>query len=92
MKSLGLIGFGISNQAVFNHFKNDFKITVHNRDKIPLPSIAYACFGDGYLNCSEDIVFRSPGVRPDKIKTECPIFCEATYALDKIKDTKLCME
>ena len=91
MKSLGLIGFGISNQAVFNHFKNDFKITVHNRDEIPLPSIAYACFGDGYLNCSEDIVFRSPGVRPDKIKTECPIFCEATYALDKIKATKLCI-
>ncbi len=91
MKALGLIGFGVSNQAVYNHFKNDFKITVHNRDAISVPSDVSSIFGDGYLNCSEDIIFRSPGVRPDKITTQSPVFCEAIYALSNLKGTKICV-
>ena len=88
--NIGLVGFGVSNRAVYEHFKSKHKIFVHNREKIPLPSDATPVF-DRYLECNEDIVFRSPSVRRDKIKTNAPIYCEATYALDKIKGRKICV-
>ena len=89
--NIGLVGFGVSNKAIYEHFKDTHKITIHNKMKIPVPKCVNAIFGEGYLNCSEDIVFRSPSVRPDKINASCPIFCEATYALNKLGGTKICI-
>lgn len=87
--SIGLIGFGVSNKAIYEHFKDNCKLTVHNYKEISLPSDVKAVFGENYLECNEDIVFRSPSVRPDKIKTDSPVFCEATYALEKLGGQKI---
>ncbi len=89
--NIGLIGFGVSNKAIYEHFKDMHNITVHNENKISVPGDVKCAFGADYLNCTEDIVFRSPSVRPDKIKTHSPVFCEATYALDKLRGTKICI-
>lgn len=88
---VGLVGFGVSNKAIYEHFKDTCNITIHNENKISVPNGAKAIFGDGYLRCNEDIVFRSPVIRPDKIKTHSPVFCEATYALNKLTGTKICI-
>lgn len=89
--NIGLIGFGVSNKAVYEHFKKNHSICVHNENKIPVPEGVKAAFGKEYLNCDEDMVFRSPSVRQDRIKTHSPVFCEATYALDKLRGTKICI-
>ena len=89
--NIGLVGFGISNQAVYEHFKGSHKITVHNEHKIPLPYDASFVFGKDYLNCNEDVIFRSPSVRPDKINAQATVLCEAVYALNNLSATKICI-
>ena len=89
--NIGLIGFGVSNKAIYEHFRNSHKITIHNECKIPVPSDTELIFGNNYLECNEDVIFRSPSVRPDKIKANAPIYCEATYALKNLKGCKLCV-
>lgn len=89
MKSLGLVGFGVSNKAVFEHFKDKYEIFVHNESSIPLPNGAYGIFGEDYLSCTEDLVFRSPGVRPDRIKARGRVICESDYALGLLKCKKI---
>lgn len=88
---IGLVGFGTSNKAIYEYFKNEHQITVHNESEIPLPPMVKYTFGKRYLECNEDIIFRSPSVRPDKIKTHSPIFCEAAYALSRLQGTKICI-
>ena len=89
--NIGLVGFGVSNQAVYEHFKGSHQITVHNERKIPLPNNVSFVFGKDYLNCNEDMVFRSPSVRRDKINTKAPVACEAIYALNNLSGTKICI-
>ncbi len=89
MQTLGLVGFGVSNKAVYEHFKDKYKIFVHNDSSIPLPHSLTGVFGNGYLECSEDLIFRSPGIRPDAIKTHGAVLCEATYALSKLNCKKI---
>ncbi len=88
---IGLIGFGISNQALYKHFKGLHRITVHNEKEISLPCGVQGAFGSNYLDCSEDLVFRSPSVRPDRIRSCSPVMCEAEYALDKLGGIKICV-
>lgn len=91
MKSLGLVGFGVSNEAVYRYFKNTHKITVRNPYKIPLPDGVDFVFGDGYLKCNEDTVFRSPSVKKRDISTQSEVFCESIYALNRLSSTKICV-
>lgn len=91
MKSIGLIGFGVSNQSVYNFFRDTHKITVHNPNEISLPKDVNSVFGSEYLKCDEDIIFRSPSVKKRQILTHSPVFCETIYALNKLKSTKICV-
>ncbi|MBO5051987.1 MAG: UDP-N-acetylmuramoyl-L-alanine--D-glutamate ligase [Clostridia bacterium] len=68
-KTAGLLGFGLSNQALL-HFLLRQGMTVTVRDKhpirVPLPHGVFLRTGDGYLdNLNEEYLFRSPGLRPD---------------------------
>lgn len=91
MKKLGLIGFGVSNQAVYRYFKNDYEITIHNPEKIDVPQGTNLVYGENYLTCNEDIIFRSPSVKKYEILTQSPVFCEPIYALNKLSTTKICV-
>lgn len=91
MKSLALVGFGVSNQAVYQQFKGDYKITIHNPTKISVPEDASLIYNEHYLRCCEDIVFRSPSVKKSDIITDGPIYCESIYALNNISSTKICV-
>ena len=88
---IGLIGFGVSNKALYEHFKGTCQITIHNEKEIPVPSDVNSIFGEGYLICNEDIAFRSPSVRPDKIYASCPVLSEVSYALSKLSGCKICI-
>ena len=82
-KSVGLIGYGTSNQAMCAHLlKKGIMPTVRDKDACCVPSGLKTVFGGDYLLAGEDIVFRSPGVRPDKICTRGQVFTEASYGLD----------
>lgn len=92
MKTVGLIGFGVSNRALYEHFaRKDCKITVHNESKIPLPSGTQGVFGQDYLTCNEDLVFRSPGVKPQLIKSKTRPICESEYALTELDVRTICI-
>lgn len=91
MKSLALVGFGVSNQAVYQQFKGDYKITIHNPTKISVPKDASLICNEHYLRCYEDIVFRSPSFKKSDIITDSPIYCESIYALNNISSTKICV-
>ncbi|MBR2024355.1 MAG: UDP-N-acetylmuramoyl-L-alanine--D-glutamate ligase [Clostridia bacterium] len=56
-----------------------------------VPSDVSLVYGDGYLQCNEDIIFRSPSVKKRDILTHSPVFCESVYALNKLKCTKICV-
>lgn len=86
---IGLIGFGVSNKAVYEHFKGQYDFVVHSQREAYLPNGALGAFGNDYLSCDEDIVFRSPSVRPDKITARGTVLCEATYALSQLTTTKI---
>ncbi len=91
-KSIGLVGFGASSKALILHFLPlGYKITVHSYEKIPLPSGVCGCFGENYLTCTEDVVFRSPSVRPDSIRATGRVLCESEYALLHLGGTKICI-
>ncbi len=90
MKSVGLVGFGVSSKALFDYFsKGDYNIFVHLEKEAPLPSGATGIFGKDYLLCNEDLVFRSPSVRPDKIVSSATPICESTYALSLLDSKKI---
>ena len=90
MKNIGLVGFGISSKALCDYFlMQGDRVYVHNETSVPLPNGAIPVFSRDYLSCNEDIVFRSPGVHPKKIKTKAPILVESDFALSKINIPKL---
>ena len=91
-KSIGLVGFGASSKALALHFLPlGYNITIHSYEPIALPSGASGCFGENYLVCNEDIVFRSPSVRPDMIKATGRVLCESEYALSQLGGVKICI-
>ena len=89
-KSYSLIGYGVSNMAVCKHLikKGIFPI-VRCKNECELPSGIRGIFGDSYLNTNEDIVFRSPGVRPDLIKGNGTVYTEVGYGLNCTKSFKI---
>ena len=91
MQNIGLVGFGRSNYEVYRHFSGSgCKIFVHLEKEIPLPDDALPVFGKDYLKCDEDLVFRSPGVRPDKIiAREGSVVSEASYSLPRFNIPKI---
>ena len=90
MKSVGLVGFGVSSKALFDYFsKGDYNIFVHLEREEKLPKGATCVFGSDYLTCNEDLVFRSPSVRPDRIRSAVTPICESTYALSLLDSGKI---
>lgn len=88
-KSISLIGYGVSNRALCEYFlsKGLFPI-IRSSTKLSVPSGA-KLICENYLNASEDVVFRSPSLRPDKIITSGVITSEAEYALSLTNGVKI---
>ena len=85
-----LIGYGVSNRAVLSYFtKNGIHPTVRNENPCDLPDSIHFIFGDGYLLTNEDLIIRSPSVRPDKISGHGYITTEASFALSLAKSKKI---
>lgn len=92
MKRVGLVGFGVSNQALCTHFLGlGYEVYVHLPDKRVLPSNVHGVFGEDYLSCPEELVFRSPAIRPDRIRAHSKIMCESDYSLSLLKMPKICV-
>ena len=54
-----------------------------------MPKGTTGVFGSGYLDTYEDVVFRSPSVRPDKILGSGQVLTEAEYGLDLCRGFKI---
>ena len=81
-KKVGLIGYGVSNRALCGHLlKMGESPVIRCKDAVELPRGAMGVFGNDYLDTDEEIVFRSPSVRPDKIGGSGQVLTEAEYAL-----------
>lgn len=68
-KRIAVLGYGISNRPL-TKLLTDAGLDVTVRDKGALPEIpgAETVSGEGYLaGLTEDVIFRTPGLRPDKI-------------------------
>ena len=69
-KKVAVLGYGVSNRPLVKCL-TDAGVDVTVRDKGVLPEIpgAKTVSGEGYLDdLTEDVIFRTPGIRPDKIK------------------------
>ena len=85
-----LIGYGVSNKAALSYFtKNGIHPTVRCEKPCDLPLGTLGIFGDGYLLTNEDIIIRSPSVRPDKISGRGYITTEASFAMSLTKSKKI---
>ena len=83
--SVGLVGYGVSNKAMCKYLLGKGILpVVRCEDVCPVPVGLPTVFGQGYLDTGEDIVFRSPGVRPDAIKGGGRVTTEASYALENL--------
>lgn len=81
-KSITLIGYGVSNRALLEHFvKMGIFPTVRNERAVDLPNGIRGIFGGGYLDVCEEIAFRSPSVHPDKIKGEVLVYTDCDLFL-----------
>ena len=77
-----LIGYGVSGKATLDYFmKNGIFPTVRCEKEAALPERIKGIFGDGYLDTVEDVIFRSPSIRPDRIRGNGKITTEASFAL-----------
>ena len=89
-KSISLVGYGVSGRSMCRYLeKKGIPFLVRCEGKCDLPKGALGVFGRGYLNTCEDIVFRSPGVRPDKIRGGGTVLTEAAFGLDLLKSFKV---
>ncbi len=87
---IALIGFGVSNKAVYEHLKDcGYGFTVRSLKECPVPDGVDAVFGEGYLNTEEDIIFRSPSCMPYKIRGRGHITSEVSFALSHISSRKI---
>lgn len=87
-KSIALIGYGESNRALGKYLtEKGASFTVRCPKKCDLPVGQPAVFGEGYLDTCEDIIFRSPGVRPDLFKKR--VYTEIGFALELTRAFKI---
>ena len=87
-KSVSLIGYGVSNKAVCQCLiKNGIFPTVRNKEKIDVPLGLKTVFGEGYLNVSEDVVFRSPSVRIEGENKD--VYTEISFSLERASGYKI---
>lgn len=88
-KSIALVGYGSSSRAMCNYLlKREIYPVVRNKEIVPVPS-GVRLITENYLDTSEDIVFRSPGIRPDRIKASGRVTTEVAYALEITRGTKI---
>lgn len=88
--SLSLVGYGVSNQALASYFiNNGVSFLVRTPERVDTPCGVVNVYGGDYLDSHEDIVFRSPALRPEKIKTDGIITTEIKYALSKAHGIKI---
>ncbi len=88
-KSITLVGYGVSSQALCEHFMaRGIYPTIRNQEKIEVPS-GITLITEDYLRCTEDIIFRSPVIRPDRIQGQGYITSEVKYALEKTRGIKI---
>lgn len=86
---ISLIGFGTSNRAMCEHLIAHGIFPVIRNDKpIQVPAGCELAVED-YLRASEDLIFRSPVIRPDRIVTDGVITSEAEYALSIMQGHKI---
>ncbi len=89
---IALIGFGVSNKAVYGCLKNcGYGFTVHALKECTVPRGVETVFGDGYLDTDEDLIFRSPSCMPYLIKGKGHITTEAAFALSHMGCRKICV-
>ena len=89
-KSVSLIGYGISNKALCKYLiKQGCKPVIRCADTVDVPKGAFGAFGENYLDTKEDVVFRSPSVRPDKIRGDGQVLTEADLALNLCRGFKI---
>ena len=89
-KSVSLIGFGISNKATLSYLLSKGiypTIRTENNEKVK-DGIRTICGGD-YLLAKEDIIFRSPVIRPDRITTSGIITTEIDFSLKRARGIKI---
>ena len=83
-----LVGYGESNRAMCRFLmERGIYPVVRNPVAVEVPRGIEGVFGDGYLDGCGGIVFRSPGVRPDKIGGNT--YTEAGYALEECRGVKI---
>lgn len=88
--SVSLIGYGVSNRALCAYLlKNGVCPTVRTPEREEMPKCVTNICGKDYLYACEDIVFRSPSVRPDKIKTNGIIKTEIGFSLENACGVKI---
>lgn len=72
-KKVAIIGFGTEGKSAYNYFqKHGAEVEIREEDKsIELPEGAFSVTGASYLDGLDefDVIVRSPGVNPGKIKT-----------------------
>lgn len=76
-KKVAILGFGTEGKSAFNYFqKRGAEVEIREEDKsIELPEGVVAVTGETYLDDLDkyDVVVRSPGVNPGKIKTNAVV-------------------
>ena len=89
-KSVSLLGYGVSNSAVCECLlKNGIFPTVRNEKIVDLPNGANGIFGGDYLNAEEDVVFRSPAIRGEKISKDSRVYTEISFSLENTQAHKI---
>ncbi len=68
-KRVAVLGMGVSNEPLVSLLlSRDLDVTVRDQRELPEIPGAKCVFGPGYLrDLTEDVVFRTPGLRPDRI-------------------------
>lgn len=85
-----LVGYGVSNVAVCQYLmKNGIFPTIRCKNECALPSGIMGIFGKDYLNTTEDVIFRSPSVRPGLINGQGTVYTEVSYGIKNTKAFKI---
>ena len=88
-KSFALVGYGVSARAMHKYLlSKGVTPVIREQRQIFVPS-GTRLITDNYLNTDEDIIIRSPSVRPDKIRGNGKILTEAQYALEITRGFKI---
>jgi UDP-N-acetylmuramoylalanine--D-glutamate ligase len=69
-KRVAVCGLGISNRPLTEALLSaGINVTGRDKNAVDISGLTQTVFGAGYLdNLDEDVVFRSPGIRPDALK------------------------